>query len=214
MPITDLLCAHFRMAVCGLILGSPAAAQSSGVGDLAARAAAMHARTGDRVGVKVYGDPLASDVVTVDELGRITLPRIGTLQADRMTLGELRDTVRNRLAKTLTTPAVDVAVLRRIVVSGEVARPGVYYAELTASLGEMIALAGGLRESGNPSQVYIVRGRERTHIADWAWDTSPQTDLQSGDQVLVGRKSWLALNVIPVVSVSTSVVALIISLRR
>jgi protein involved in polysaccharide export with SLBB domain len=136
------------------------------------------------------------------------------LQADRMTLGELRDTVRTRLSKTLTVPAVDVAVLRRVVVSGEVARPGVYYAELTTSLGEMIALAGGLRESGNPSQVHIVRGSQRTHITDWAWDTSPKTDLHSGDQVIVGRKSWLSLNVIPVVSVSTSVVALIISLRR
>jgi polysaccharide export outer membrane protein len=174
----------------------------------------MHARTGDRVAVKVYGEPAMSDVVTVDERGRITLPRIGTMQADEMALGELRDTVRNRLAKFLNAPAVDVAVQRRVIVTGEVSRPGVYYAELTTSLGEIIAQAGGLRESGNPSQVYVVRGATRTHVPDWSWDTSSKADLHSGDQILVGRKSWLALNVIPVVSVSTSVVALIISLRR
>jgi protein involved in polysaccharide export with SLBB domain len=104
--------------------------------------------------------------------------------------------------------------LRRIVVSGEVARPGVYYAELTTSLGEAIAQAGGLRESGHPRKVYLVRGGQRTRIADWQSDRSPTADLQSGDQLVVGRRTWLELNLIPVVSVGTSVVALVISLRR
>lgn len=155
-----------------------------------------------------------SDVVSVDELGRITLPRIGTIQADAMALGELRDTVRNRLSKFLNSPAVDVAVLRRVVVGGEVIRPGVYYAELTTSVSEMVAQAGGLRESGNPGNVSIIRAGKRIPIPQWESNMTPDADLLSGDQVLVGRKSWLALNVIPVVSVSTSVVALIISLRR
>jgi protein involved in polysaccharide export with SLBB domain len=193
----------------------PCAAQSgTDASGLAVRAAAMHGKTGDRVAVKVYGEPAMSDVVTIDEMGRITLPRIGTIMASAMTLGELRDTVRARLARFLNAPAVDVAVLRRIVVAGEVARPAVYYADLTTSIGEIIAQAGGLRESGHPNKVVIIRGAERIPIQDWVSNQTPTADLRSGDQVFVGRRSWLELNIIPVVSVSTSVVALIISLRR
>jgi len=199
------------------IVGRAATAGSqgaSGVGDLAARVAMMRARPGDRVGMHVYGEPTLTDVATLDEKGRIVLPKIGLIQADVMPISALRDTIRSRMAAYVRDAAVDVTVLRRVVVSGEVALPGVYYAELSTSLGEIIALAGGLRESGNPSRVFIVRGAGRTRVQDWQSDQSPATDLHSGDQVLVGRKSWLELNLIPVVSVSTSVVALIISLRR
>lgn len=194
--------------------GRSASGQATAAAGLAARAASMRGTTGDRVAVKVYGEPAMSDVVTVDELGRITLPRIGTIEVASMTLGELRDTVRNRLSKILNAPAIDVSVLRRVIVSGEVARPAVYYADLATSIGEIIAQAGGLRESGSGGKVYIVRGSDRIHIADWESNQSAAADLYSGDQVLVGRKSWLALNIIPVVSVSTSLVALIISLNR
>ena len=190
------------------------AQEGPGSSDQAARAALLNPRPGDRVVLKVYGDPTLSDAATVDEMGRITLPKIGTIQADRFSAAGLRDTIRARMATYVRDPAIEVGVMRRVVVSGEVVRPGVYFAELTTSLGELISQAGGLRESGHPSKVYVIRGGERIKVDNWQADRSPASDLRSGDQVLVGRRSWLALNLIPVVSVSTSVVALIISLRR
>jgi protein involved in polysaccharide export with SLBB domain len=122
--------------------------------------------------------------------------------------------VRTRLAVFLRDQPVEVGVQRRVIVSGEVMRPAVYYADLTTSLGEIIAQAGGLRESAKPDKVYILRDGARSLITDWESNTSVAAELHSGDQVIVGRKSWLALNLIPVVSVATSVVALVISLRR
>ena len=200
-----------------MALGLPAIAaaqDSDGAIDQATRVSRMRPQTGDRVVLKVYGEPTLSDAATLDELGRIMLPKIGLIQADAMTIAALRDTIRTRMTAFVRDAAVEVHVLRRIVLSGEVARPGVYYAELTTSLGEIIAQAGGLRESGHPSKVYLVRGDQRRKISNWEADRSVSSDLRSGDQVFVGRRSWLALNLIPVVSVGTSVVALIVSLRR
>ena len=196
-------------------LGRPAVLAAQDATDQAARAAAMRPRPGDRVALKVFdGEASISDVATVDETGRIMLPKIGLIQADAMPIAALRDTIRARVGLYYRDAAVEVGVMRRVVVSGEVGRPGVYFAELTTSLGEIIAQAGGLRESGHPRKVYVVRGGERTRMANWQSDRSPAADLRSGDQVDVGRRAWLQLNLIPVVSVGTSVVALIISLRR
>src|SRR5258708_17943313 len=206
LPLLSLLVA---------MMGSPAYAQEqTGALDLATRASLMRARPGDRVAVHVYGDPTFSDAATLDEKGRIMLPRIGLIQADAMTIAELRDTVRARLSTVLRDPAIEVSVLRRIIVSGEVMKPGVYYAELTSSLGEMVAQSGGLKETAKSSQVFLIRGAERKHISQWESDISPAADLRSGDQILVGRMSWLELNIIAFASVSLAVGSLIITLRR
>jgi protein involved in polysaccharide export with SLBB domain len=191
---------------------SSAGAQSS-AGDLASRAAQMRPVPGDKVSMRVYGDPSLTDVATVDEKGRVTLPKIGTLQADAVSIAALRDTVRVRMSSHLVNPAIDVTVLRRVIVSGEVGRPGVYYADLTTSLGELVALAGGLRETASSGKVYLLRGADRSHLVNWQWDQSPAADLHSGDQILVGRKSWLALNIIPFASVTLAVASLVISLK-
>lgn len=191
----------------------PVRAQSEAAG-LATRAAMMRPMPGDRVAMHVYGDPGLSDAATIDEMGRIMLPRIGMIQADAMTIAALRDTIRARMSSILRDPAIQVSVLRRVIVSGEVGRPGVYYADLTSTMAEVIAQSGGLRETGDADKVYLMRGGERTRIENWQSDQSARADLHSGDQILVGRKSWLELNIIPFASVSTAIVSLIISLRR
>jgi polysaccharide export outer membrane protein len=188
-------------------------AQGTGA-DLAIRAAAMRPQPGDRVSLRVFGEPSLSDVATVDELGRVTLPKVGTIQVTNVTIADLRDTVRAKLSSFLRDQPVEVGVARRVIVAGEVIRPSVYFAELTTSLGEIIAQAGGLKESAKSSEVYILRDGVRTLVPNWDSNQSVTAELHSGDQVIVGRKSWLALNIIPVVSVATSVVALVISLRR
>lgn len=194
--------------------GSWLGAQSASGTDIASRAALMRARTGDRVVVHVYGDPTLSDAATLDEKGRIMLPRIGMIQADAMTIAALRDTVRARLSAVLRDPAIEVSVLRRVIVSGEVIKPGVYYADLTSTLAELVAQSGGLKETAKASKVYLIRDGQRRRIKGWESDQSEAADIHSGDQILVGRMRWLELNIIPFASVSTAIVSLIISLRR
>lgn len=196
-----------------MVSARPTFAQST-LGDLAQRAAALKPVPGDRVVMTTYGDPSMNGISIVDEQGRIMLPRIGMIQASAFTAAALRDTIRARATAVLREPTVDVTVQRRVIVSGEVLKPGVYYADLTSSFGEMIAQAGGLRETGNAGKVYLVRGGTPTKIEDWAADQSPSTDLHSGDQILVGRKSWFALNIIPFASLSMSAISLLIYIKQ
>ena len=196
-----------------LCIGVGAARAQSSV-DLASRAALTHATSGDRVALHVYGDPSLSDIATLDEKGRIVLPRIGMIQANAFSIADLRDTIRERMSAVLRDPTIEVSVLRRIIVSGEVNKPGVYYADLTSSLGEVVAQSGGLKETANANDVSLIRGSAKTHIQRWESDQSPSADLRSGDQILVGRQSWIQLNIISFASVSTAIVSLIISLRR
>ena len=198
-----------------LVHGAAAFCQDgSAVFELAKRTARMQARPGDRVLVQVFGDPTLSGSPTLDEQGRVTLPRIGTLQASTMTIAELRDTVRMRLTAVLRDPIIDVAVLRRIVVAGEVVKPGVYFADLTSTIGEMVAQAGGLKETAKSNQVFLVRGENRRRIERWETDNSPESDLHSGDQIFVGRQSWLQLNIIPFAGTSMAIVSLLLSVRQ
>lgn len=213
MAVPEKFSRFVCLAAAVAVAATPALGQST-LGDLAQRAAALKPVPGDRVVMTTYGDPSMNGISIVDERGRIMLPRIGMLQADAFTAAALRDTIRSRATLVLKEPTVDVTVQRRIIVSGEVLKPGVYYADLTSSFGEMVAQAGGLRETGNPGKVYLVRGGAPTQIKDWAADQSPSTDLHSGDQIVVGRKSWFALNIIPFASLSMSAISLLIYIKQ
>jgi polysaccharide export outer membrane protein len=213
MAVPEKLSRLACLAVAMALAATPASGQST-LGDLAQRAAALRPVPGDRVLMTTYGDPSMNGASIVDERGRIMLPRVGMIQADAFTAAALRDTIRARATLVLREPTVDVTVQRRIIVSGEVLKPGVYYADLTSSFGEMVAQAGGLRETGNPGKVYLVRGSTQTKINDWASDQSPNTDLHSGDQILVGRKSWMELNIIPFASLTMSAISLAVYIRE
>jgi hypothetical protein len=60
----------------------------------------------------------------------------------------------------------------------------------------------------------VVRGAERRHVEQWDTDRSPSADLHSGDQILVGRMSWLELNIIPFAGTAMAVVSLIITVKQ
>jgi polysaccharide export outer membrane protein len=215
-----MIAAPGRLGTIGLFvlfLLAPAVARAqdgSAVFDLAKRTARMEARPGDRVLVQVYGEPGLSGSATLDEQGRVTLPRIGTVIASSMAIADLRDTVRSRLTAIVREPIIDVAVLRRIVVTGEVMKPGVYFADLTSTIAEMVAQAGGLKETAKSNKLYLVRNANKTLIQNWETDMTPASDLHSGDQILVGRQSWLQLNIIPFAGTSMAIVSLFLSVRQ
>ena len=92
--------------------------------------------------------------------------------------------------------------------------PNIYMVDVTSSLRDAVARAGGLLETGNKNKVSIIRDGRESRVKNWDRVNGPETDLQSGDQIVVGRKSWLTLNALPVISTSVIVIGLIQSLRR
>ncbi|MFI5227643.1 MAG: polysaccharide biosynthesis/export family protein [Gemmatimonadales bacterium] len=192
----------FLSAVVAAILTSPigpsvgAQVQQSpdGIPAFVRRGADARPEPGDRVWLHVWREPKLSDTVTVDERGRVLFPKIGLVDASTLSIADFRDTVRARFAEYLRDAPVDVVVLRRVAVNGAVMKPDVYYVDVSMTLRDVIARAGGITDNGNPNSVAIVRGTTRIPVHGWQDDRSPTSDLQSGDQVVVGRKNWLALN--------------------
>lgn len=166
----------------------------------AQRAAEAHVQPGDRIGVKVYLEPSLSDEVLVNNSGDIVLARIGTVHAASIAVGALQDTLRARYATFLRNPDVSVTVLRRVVVNGDVGRPNVYYVDVSSTLRDVIAQAGGITENGNDNKVAIIRDGQRIPVPNWRDDTSRASDLQSGDQIFVPKRSWLYRNMFSIAS--------------
>jgi len=190
-------------------------AQTQNGGETARRAATASIRPGDRIELQFRRDRELNSSINVNERGEAVFPKIGVLDVSRVPIGKLQDSLVTRYTEYLRTPELEVTVLRRIVVNGEVRAPNVYMLDVASSgVRDAIAHAGGLLETSNRGKVYIVRDGQRVHVPDWESTEAPIADLRSGDQVLVGRKSWLTLNALPVISTSVIVIGLIQSLRR
>jgi protein involved in polysaccharide export with SLBB domain len=185
-----------------------------GVAAVAARAARALLRPGDQIELQFRRDRELNASIMVNERGEAVFPKLGAVTVSTITIGALKDTLLTRYSVYLREPEMDVTVLRRVTVNGEVKLPNVYMVDVTSSVRDAIARAGGLLESASRRSVVIMRGNERIKVPNWDRSQGPETDLVSGDQIVVGRKNWFVINALPVISTSVIVIGLIRSLRN
>jgi polysaccharide export outer membrane protein len=196
-----------------LVLGARLAEAQNGVESAARRATAAKVQPGDRIGLHFLRERELSESLTVSERGEAAFPKIGVLKVSDMTIAELQDTLRARYSEYLRLPEFQITVLRRVIVNGEVRIPNVYFVDGTSTVRDAIARAGGINESGSRSKVAIIRDGQRISVKGWDRETGATMDLRSGDQVVVGRKSWWSMNALTVVSTGVLVASFVISLR-
>jgi protein involved in polysaccharide export with SLBB domain len=190
------------IAFCVAVLGAsrlPAQAEIEGV---AVRVAEQQIRPGDRIELKFLRDFDLNTTVTVNERGETVFPKLGSVELTHIKIGALRDTLTARYNEYLRGAELQVSVFRRVVVNGEVKVPDVYYLDATSTVRDAIAKAGGTLETAHKGKVTIVRGSQRLRANAWQTNQGPENDLRSGDQVIVGRQSWLKLNYATVISTS------------
>ncbi|MBA2563899.1 MAG: polysaccharide biosynthesis/export family protein [Gemmatimonadetes bacterium] len=149
---------------------------------------------GDAVKIAIWQEPDLSGTFRVDENGVITLPLLGGRQVEGVTADAFRKGLVRDYALHLKNPAVEVAVLRRVSVTGEVKNAGLYDVEPSMRLGDVLALAGGVTPNGNPENVEL--HREGVEVAFDAEDptTSLGNRVRSGDQLIIGQTSWFSRN--------------------
>jgi polysaccharide export outer membrane protein len=182
--------------------------------EAARRAASVPVAVGDRVYVRVWREREFSDSVTVDERGEVVLPRLGAVPVAGRPIGSLQPWLTREYAQWLRDPVVGVTVLRRVGVQGEVRAPALYFVDATKSLREVLAEAGGITEAGDPNDVVIVRGGQRVPLGRWNAGGPLAADLRSGDQVIVGRRNWVARNALATVSTLGFVVSVAVQVFR
>jgi polysaccharide export outer membrane protein len=160
---------------------------------------------GDRISVRIWREPDWSGDFNVDDLGVVVLPRIGPVQVDRRSVGEVREMLTDRYKEYLRTPAIEVTVLRRIGVHGEVKAPTLYWVDLTMTLRDAIALAGGLTPAGDENKILVERRGQRIRFGEAETAATLAAGLESGDQIVVERRNWFDLNTPFVISTIVSV---------
>jgi protein involved in polysaccharide export with SLBB domain len=216
MSMSGLRFLHGFVALLLLVGGagvSPSHAQDA-VEDAARRTASSRLKPGDQIALHFLRDRDLSQTVTVNERGEAVFPKLGTLTVSQMSIAQLNDTLRARYVEFLRAPEFEISVLRRVAVNGEVKVPNVYLVDAATTLRDVIARAGGLTENGSRGKVSVVRGGRKIAVADWDNESGLFTTLESGDQVLVGRKSWLVINALPVIATAVSVTSLAIAIHR
>ena len=171
-------------------------------------------RPGDMIRVWVWREKDYSGDFPVDGRGTVTLPVLGEISVSGHTAEQLTDTLREAYRKYLNNPSIDVTVLRRVVVQGEVVKPGLYPADATISIGELIALAGGVTPNGNRSRIELFRNGQVLVSGLGPGAVLQRSPIQSGDVIVVPQKSWFSRNgqilLYGAVSLTTAVLARLI----
>jgi polysaccharide export outer membrane protein len=158
---------------------------------------------GDVLSISVWGqkeNDLQKADVMVPPDGRVTFPLAGTVQASNMTLQELAEALRAKLADHLTAPIVTVSLheshSHQVIVLGEVPRQGPEPFLDHMNIAQAIGLAGG------PTWTYaktencaIIRGSLDdpkfipVDLDDVLDGTEKNVFLQPGDIVIVPAKT-------------------------
>jgi protein involved in polysaccharide export with SLBB domain len=178
-----------------------AGAQLNGVGTV---------RSGDQIAVRVWRDEDLTGEYTVDHNGNVVLPRLGVVQVSGRPADELQLWLRREFEQFVPHPSIEITLLRRVGVHGEVRKPDLYMVDLTTTLRDLIAKAGGLNEQADPNKIVIFRDGERIRVGRYEAAQFMAAELQSGDQIVVGRRNWLLLNPLAIVSTATAVASLLL----
>lgn len=135
-----------------------------------ARLASGDFQAGDQIILTVQGEQELSDTFTVGEAVDLALPQVGTLSLRGVLRSELKDRVTGFLSQYLRDPVVEVRPLLRLLVEGQVARPGFYGIAPEQPLADVFNAAGGLTPMAKVNEMRVQRG------AATIWGGAPLQD--------------------------------------
>jgi len=149
-------------------------------------------RPGDVVRISVWREPDLSGDFTVDETGTVVLPRLGPIDVSADTRMSLRLRLIRDYEAFLNHGSVTVTLLRRVQVLGAVRSPGLFNADGTMTLGDVLAQAGGITPEGDAGRVRLIRGGSRVTSDMTTQTLLSDSPVLSGDQIFVPEKRWIA----------------------
>lgn len=139
---------------------------------------------GDRVSIKVFGEPELSVEAHLSDGGTISYPLLGEIQMAGSTTGELERKMAARLNNGYLKEAkVTVTILeyRQIFITGAVQKPGGYAFIPGLTVDKAISLAGGFTAIASTDKILITReGHEKISAA-------LNTPIQPGDVITIGE---------------------------
>jgi polysaccharide export outer membrane protein len=169
-------------------------------------------RPGDVVRLTVWRHPDLTDEFPVNQYGTVVLPKLGEIDVSRETHRSLRTRVIDALKETVVSPSIEVVVLKRVRVLGEVQKPSVLFLDPTMSVADALALAGGTTSQGRQGAV-ILRRDGTALFANLRVDTRlSDAQIRSGDELVVPQRNWFDRNSGPLIGSSVGFIGILVAL--
>lgn len=170
---------------------------------------------GDHLRITVLSDDknLSGDFEVAPD-STLKHPLYNQVKVAGVPLGMLRGRIASFLARFQREPQLEVEPLFKVTVGGEVKAPTIYLFPPETTLADAVARAGGPTDRAKLEDVTVLRGGHRLSY-DLSSGSNPQAQtIQSGDQIVVGRRRDITSDFLPYVGVALSIVSIIILARH
>jgi polysaccharide export outer membrane protein len=171
-------------------------------------------RPGDIVRIRIWREPDLSGDFPVNESGIVVLPKLGEESVLGRPAATLASDIRAGYAESIAHNSIAVIFLRRVQVIGAVRTPGLYHADPTMTVGDVVALAGGPTPQAKIDRVELYRDGHLLPGAVSNITMVGDTPIRSGDQILVPERSWASRNPGVVVAAVGTTVSVTVALIR
>jgi SLBB domain len=166
---------------------------------------------GDRIVLRIARGPATvSDTLTVRAGRVLQIPQVGDISLAGVLRSELVPTLSSQLSKYLRDPVVEAVPLVRIAITGNVARPGFYYAAADIPLSDVLMSAGGVTPVADLERVSVRRfgevviSEDNIGAALRAGMSMDFLQMQAGDEISVGGEQHFPWQIV-IPAVSTAV---------
>jgi polysaccharide export outer membrane protein len=142
----------------------------------------------DKVRINVFGEEALTGEFTVGNSGKVSLPLIGEVQAEGLTIAQLQEAIAEALRQGyINEPRVNAEVLnyRPFYILGEVNTPGEYPYTANLTVLNAVATAGGFTYRADTRRVYI---RRADSGGEQAYPLTTNTQVAPGDTIRIGER--------------------------
>lgn len=142
-------------------------------GPLSAEPEAYRLGPGDEIALTILQRGEANGTYVVQDDGAVSLPGVGLVSAEGLTLRDFEAVVTSKAAETVRDPSVAIQIVQRrpFYIAGAVSQPGGYPHRAKLTVMQAVALAGGFGrrlESGDPLNEMVIGTRAEQAHADAA----------------------------------------------
>lgn len=148
----------------------------------------------DQIEVSIYGQGGSVTKTRIKSDGSITLPLVGRVEAANRTSQALASSIQEQLRRGgyVNDPIVNVEIIdyasRTVTVQGEFVKPGLVPLDRPTQLSELVARAGGPRESGSDVVELLRDGKVTTYsLMQIARGQQADIPMKPGDAIYAAR---------------------------
>lgn len=144
---------------------------------------------GDAIRIEIPDRPDLAGTFEIAHDGAVLLPLLGFVEVASRSFGEVVDEIETGYRVETADEPLRVTPLIRVMVQGQVRRPGYVTVDPADRFGAVLDRAGGLSETADPKRIRLVR--EGEVLATLDPETRPaDVRFRPGDRLIVEERSW------------------------